>query len=69
MTLAGLALGLGLAAIASRSIDALLYGFRPDYVPTATVVALILLTVAALACFVPARGAPRFDPMLALRSE
>jgi putative ABC transport system permease protein len=69
LTLAGLAIGLGLASIAARSMTALLYGFRPDYVPTATVVSLILLVVAALACFVPARRASRVDPVVALRNE
>ena len=62
LTLAGLAIGLVLAAFASRSMTALLYGFRPDYVPTAAVVSLILVGVAALACFVPARRASRIDP-------
>ena len=57
MTLAGLAIGLVLAAIAARSMTTLLYGFRPDYVPTVAAVSLILLTVAALACF--RSGAPR----------
>ena len=37
LTLAGLAIGLVLAAIAARSMTALLYGFRPDYVPTVSV--------------------------------
>jgi putative ABC transport system permease protein len=69
LTLTGLAIGLGLAAIASRSMTALLYGFRPDYVPTVTVVSLILLAVATLACFVPAYRASRVDPVVALRSE
>ena len=69
LTLTGLAVGLGLAAIAARSMTALLYGFRPDYVPTATAVSLILLGVAALACFVPARRASRVDPVVALRNE
>jgi predicted permease len=69
LTLAGLAIGLILAAIAARSITALLYGFRPDYAPTAAAVALILLAVAALACFVPARRASHVDPVVALRSE
>jgi predicted permease len=68
-TLTGLAIGLALSRIASKSMTALLYGFRPDYVPTVTVVSLILLAVAALACFVPARRASRVDPVVALRNE
>ena len=67
MTLAGLASGLVLAAMASRLLTALLYGFRPHYMPTAAVVSLLLLGVAALACFVPARRASHIDPMVALR--
>jgi ABC-type antimicrobial peptide transport system permease subunit len=69
LTLAGLAIGLVLAAIASRSMATLLYGFRPDYVPTAILVSFTLLAVAALACFVPARRASRVDPVIALRNE
>jgi len=69
LTLTGLALGLVLAAIASRLMTALLYGFRPDFIPTVAGVSLILLAVAALACFVPARRASRVDPMVALRQE
>jgi putative ABC transport system permease protein len=68
-TLTGLAIGLMLALIAARLIRALLYGCRPDYVPTLTAVSLILLAVAALACFVPARRASRVDPVIALRNE
>jgi putative ABC transport system permease protein len=68
-TLTGLAIGLALAAITARSMTALLYGFRPDYVPTVALVCLILLVVAALACFVPARRASRVDPVIALRNE
>jgi putative ABC transport system permease protein len=69
LTLAGLLVGLALAAIAARSMSTLLYGFRPEYVPTVTAVSLILLAVAALACFVPARRASRVDPAIALRNE
>ena len=69
MTIARLAIGLGLATIAARSMTALLYGFRPEYVPTVTGVSLILMAVAALACFVPARRASRVDPVVALRNE
>jgi putative ABC transport system permease protein len=68
-TLTGLAIGLVVAAITARSMTALLYGFRPDYVPSATAVSLILLAVAALACFVPAHRASRVDPVIALRNE
>jgi putative ABC transport system permease protein len=69
LTLTGLVIGLVLAAIAARSMTSLLYGFRPDYVPTVSAASLILLGVAALACFVPARRASRVDPVIALRSE
>jgi putative ABC transport system permease protein len=69
LTLAGLAMGLALSAIAARSMTSLLYGFQPDYLPTVTVASLILVTVAVLASFVPARRASRMDPMIALRNE
>jgi putative ABC transport system permease protein len=69
LTLAGLAMGLILAAGAARLLTALLYGFQPDYLPAASTVSLILLAVAALACLVPARRASRIDPMVALRNE
>jgi len=69
LTLTGLVIGLILAASAARSMTALLYGFRPDYVPTVTGVSLVLLAVAALACFVPARRASRVDPVVALRND
>jgi predicted permease len=69
MTLTGLAIGVVLAAIASRFMSTLLYGFRPDYISTVAVVSVILVGVAALACVVPARRAARIDPMIALRQE
>ena len=69
LTLAGLAIGVALAVIAARLMTTLFYGFRPGYIPAVAVVSLILLTVAALACFVPARRASRIDPMIALQHE
>jgi len=69
LTLTGLAIGLVLALIAARLMSTLLYGFRPAYVSTVAVVSLILLAVAALACFVPARRASRVDPIIALQHE
>jgi putative ABC transport system permease protein len=69
LTFAGLAIGLALSTVASRFLNALLYGFRPDLIPIVTVVSLILLGVAALASLAPARRASRVDPVVALRSE
>ena len=53
LTVTGLVFGLVLAAIAARSMTSLLYGFRPDHVPTFSAVSRILLGVAALACLFP----------------
>ncbi|MCI0363489.1 MAG: ABC transporter permease [Phycisphaerales bacterium] len=69
LTLTGLAIGLALAAIAEKSMTNLLYGFQPGYLPTVAAVSFILLIVAALASFVPARRASRVDPVIALRNE
>lgn len=69
LLLCGLAIGLVLAAIASRLLTTLLYGFRPDYIATVAAVSLILGAVAALACFVPARRASLIDPIIALRQD
>jgi putative ABC transport system permease protein len=69
LTLTGLAIGALLAAVATRLMTALFYGFEPGYASSIAVVALILLSVAALACLVPARRASRIDPMVALQHE
>jgi predicted permease len=69
LTVCGLVAGVALAWVASRLLTALLYGFRPDYIPTVAVVSVVLVGVAALASFVPARRASRIDPVLALRHE
>jgi putative ABC transport system permease protein len=69
LTLAGLAIGLMLAAIAARLMTTLFYGFQPNYFPAVAVVSLVLLAVAAFACFLPARRASRIDPMVALQHE
>jgi predicted permease len=69
LTCSGLAMGLVLAALAARLMTNLLYGFRPDYLPTVTVASLVLLSVAALASLVPARRASLVDPIIALRQE
>ena len=69
LTLCGLALGLVLAGIASRLMTALLYGFHPEFARTAALVSVVLVCIAAVACFLPARRAARIDPVRALRHE
>ena len=65
----GLALGLPLAYVATKSFAHLLYGVQPlDPLVGALTVAIVLAT-SAVASFVPARRAARVDPVIALRAE
>ena len=65
----GLALGLAAAFGVTRVLSALLVGVSPTDPATFGVVAVVLLTAAALGCAVPARRAMRVDPATALRHE
>jgi putative ABC transport system permease protein len=71
MTLAaiGVALGAIAAAAVAPMLRSLLFGVKPVDAPTFAAVALLLLAVAALATYVPARRATKVDPMTALRAE
>ena len=69
LAVAGLAVGLGAAAAASRLASHLLFGVSP-WDPVSYAAAAVLLAAAALAASVlPARRAGRVDPMTSLRSE
>ena len=66
---AGTALGLILAALSTRAVRSLLFDVTATDPLTFAAVPPVLLTVAALACYLPARRASRLDPTVALRAE
>jgi putative ABC transport system permease protein len=69
MTLAGLALGLGLALVSTRSLQGILFGVTATDAITYAIVAVLLAIVALAACWIPAWRAMRVDPMVALRYQ
>ena len=71
MTLAviGVALGLAGSAFATRLLSALLFGVEPTDPLTFCAVAGVLLAVALLASYLPARRALRVDPLTAFRAD
>ena len=68
-TVIGLAIGQVLALILNRAIKGMLVGVNVTDLPTMFVTAFVLMLVAVLACYVPARRAARVDPMEALRFD
>ena len=68
---AGLGIGIGLIAalLLTETIASFLYGVAPTDPVTAAGAAALLLVVAALAAFLPARRAARVNPLTALRAE
>jgi len=66
---AGLALGIIGALLANRLLASLLYEVSATDAVTLVAVAGLLLAVAALATFIPARSSTRIDPAIALRVE
>ena len=65
----GVIIGLCAALATTRLITNLLYGLTPNDPMTIGLAGLLLLAVAALAGYLPARRAARVDPVIALRCE
>jgi putative ABC transport system permease protein len=66
---AGTIIGLGGAVVLTRALEKLLFGVKPSDPATLGAVAVLLLAVAGVACYIPARRAARIDPLSALRAE
>ena len=69
LAVAGIALGVGGALWLTRFLESLLFGVKPIDPPTFATAVLLLVAVALLACYLPARRATKIGPMVALRYE
>jgi len=69
LTGAGVVVGLAGAVVGARLISSVLYEVPAVDPLTFSLVALLLIGIGLLACYIPARRAMRVDPMVALRYE
>jgi len=65
----GVMIGLGASLATTRWVESLLFGLKPNDPLTIGLAALVLLVIAAVAGYLPARRAARVDPLVALRHE
>ena len=69
LTVVGIGAGIVTAVVVMRFVSSLLFGVTATDPMTFISVALLLGTVALMACYIPARRATKVDPLVALRYE
>ena len=69
LTLIGVAIGFIGAIALTRLMRSLLFSVAPTDLMTFGISSVVLIVVALLACFIPARRATKVDPLVALRYE
>jgi ABC-type lipoprotein release transport system permease subunit len=62
-------MGIAGALALTRLLSTLLYATSPTDAFTFAAVSILFVTVAAVACYIPARQATVIDPLVALRQE
>jgi putative ABC transport system permease protein len=67
LVLTGLAIGVALALLVGHALSRFLYGVSGSDPLSLGGASLVLLVVALVACYLPARNASRVDPLVALR--
>jgi predicted permease len=66
---AGVAIGVAAARLGTSVVESLLFGLSPTDPVTFLVAAVVMMSIALVAAYFPARRAARVDPMVALRAE
>ncbi len=69
MTVGGVIVGIAVSAAVTRYLQGLLFGVTPLDLISFGAAAALLVAVALIACYLPARRAATIDPMNALRCE